>query len=165
MAAIAFVDANGDTKYVSATGTGTSGDPFIFGVQINSSSEPQPVQFNEAQEIKLGGTSWNVKTFFGSGSPDLIIKNSPGQLMSFYAYNRATTNLFVQFFDAIANPGSGAVPKEPFLIKPGTTERFGSSDFGQGVNFVNGIVVGLSTTEATYTAADYSKVTWIIRYK
>lgn len=163
MSAIPFIDGNGQLKHVDAAGSGTSVDPYVPIQRIAANSEPQPVVFQQAQEVKFGGTAWQSHVFFGVGTPNLILKNSPGFLMAFYCYNRLGSNQFLQFFNAVTVPGSNQTPVDSFLIKPNSTERIGSEFFGQGREFSLGIVIGFSSTENGYTPSDYTKITWSVR--
>jgi hypothetical protein len=162
---IVFIDGEANQKSLKTVGLGTEVDPYIMVLKLDTSSEPQEVTFNEAQEVKFGGTSWESKVYLGTGAVQRIIKNSPGKLMSFYVYNKTTTNQFFQFFDDVVEVVNGSAAKLSFLVRAGETLRMGTNELGQGFNFLNGIVIGFSSSEANHTASDYTKVSWVVSTK
>jgi len=79
-----------------------------------------------------------------------VIKAGPGTLFGLSVYSNKASAQFIQIFDAITAPASGAVPV--FVATVGATGNLGLYWGSVGRWFNIGIVVANSSTPATQTA-------------
>ena len=80
----------------------------------------------------------------------LVVKAGPGTLYGVGVYSNKAANQFIQIFDAVAAPASGAVPV--FVAIVSTTSNLGLYWGSVGRWFNIGIVIANSSTAATQTA-------------
>lgn len=80
-----------------------------------------------------------------------ILLASAGRLLIVYGFNDSAADLYLQTFDQAGALAGGEVPVGCNLPVP-AGEFFSLVPGPYGREFANGIVVGLSTTLATYTA-------------
>lgn len=79
-----------------------------------------------------------------------VLKATPGTLYGIAGYNSKASAQFIQLYDSATLPADTAVPVGPIITVPATSNF--SIDFGvYGMPFVNGIVVGNSSTGPTKT--------------
>ena len=86
----------------------------------------------------------------------LVVKAGPGTLYGVSVYNNKAGAQFIQLFDAIGAPASGAVPVATFTVP--TVSNLGLYWGSVGRWFNIGIVIANSSTVATQTAG--SADTW-----
>lgn len=149
---------------VNLQGTGPGGTP----VQVEITDPlPLPVSIVLPTTLTVWTDTFVVESQGGTGgSPGLVGGQvlsgvGPVKLRSLTGYCSDPTEAaqyWVQLHDAAAAPlALGANPKIIVPLRGG----YQAFSFVQGVRFDNGIVVALSTTEATFTAA---ATPWLIWY-
>lgn len=90
---------------------------------------------------------------------DLSVKASPGNLFGIIATNASAVVKYLQLHNKVSAPTSTNVPVLSLPIPAGTANNPGMlsldrSDFGPGGKYFSlGIAIGISTAEATFTAA------------
>lgn len=104
---------------------------------------------------------WNTgpQSFFASVSQLVKVAGAgPVRVFSAYAFNHNVSVRYMQLFDKATAPASGDVPRVQFAIPPSDGDRgFGDDMFTEeGVPFLLGLAVGISTTRGSYTAATAS---------
>jgi hypothetical protein len=137
---------NGQTAANTSSSTGyTNGSNNQTAV---SPSTPLPVSI-----YPVIGTSLSLLPFAVSATASTIVKASAGQLVSAYADNLAGTTVYFQVY----NQASGTATGTPIFFKSvpaNGTIILDDTFFGQnGIYLSTGIVLALSTTATTYTAA------------
>lgn len=84
-----------------------------------------------------------------------VISAAPCRFFSAVISSTNAGKIYAQLHDAAAQPAANAVPLAFVEIDPtisGATTASGYFDFGSGMKLVNGAVVALSSTAASYTA-------------
>jgi hypothetical protein len=114
-----------------------------------------------AQQIRpVAGSTYSPLTFgiFGT-DVDLAAKGSAGNLFSIYATNINATVRYLQIHNKATAPANPNVPILSLPIPAGTSTapssiKLGREFFGEGGLYLStGVAIGISTTEATFTAA------------
>lgn len=85
---------------------------------------------------------------------DIAVKTSPGLIFSLSANNANANARYLQIFNKASAPALNDVPIHSWLMPTGTQILIGSDFFGSnGAYCSTGVAVGVSTTNATFTAA------------
>lgn len=96
-------------------------------------------------DILFAPITTNTELIVASG----IVSTEPKTLLEYWGSNESTSEVYVQFFDAVAVPADGTVPTiAPLRVPPG---MLFSQDFVHGLLFTIGIVYCSSSTCATKT--------------
>lgn len=107
-----------------------------------------------ANAATAGATAGATITSSNAASSSLVVKASPGTLISLVGYNAKTSAQFIQVHDAASLPGDTAVPIYTFTVP--ASSNFSLDVPVTGSPFSTGIVACNSSTYATKTlgAAD-----------
>jgi hypothetical protein len=86
----------------------------------------------------------------------VVVKSGPGQLFDFSVLNTNAATRYIQLYDQISLPASGAVPIRVYSVATAVTL---DPAWATPMAFRTGIVIANSTTSATYTAGSADQ--WI----
>lgn len=100
-------------------------------------------------EVMVYPTSAAVLVNSVAYADDLVVKATPGILISVFGYNSGPSQ-FIQLHDATSLPADTAVPKAVFSVP--ATSNFSLDIPITGMPFATGIVVANSTTGPTLTS-------------
>ncbi len=114
-----------------------------------------------AQQIRpVAGTTYAATAFANFGTDvDLSVKATPGNLLSIVATNKNAAVRYLQVHNKASAPAGADVPVLSLPIGAGTANNpgiltLGRDVLGQGGKYLStGIAMGISTAEATFTAA------------
>lgn len=178
---VLFID-NGDGSYSLGVSTGAAGGAAVGNVASNVADSGNPVkiggvynataptldngdrgdvQLDNVGNLKVVQAAYEVRSFFDAitNDVDIAVKASAGHLMSVFVTNENAAVRWLQLHNLAVAPVNPNVPVMSLPIPAGTANNPGvlSLDarfFGEGGRpFTTGISVGISTTEATFTAA------------
>lgn len=116
-------------------------------------ASPAPVV--DAGAHKLASARSMSLSTQGQASVAAIIKASPGIVCSFTAIDQNAADRYFQLFDQTAALAGGEIPILQWKIPGGGGEIIVGTDFftDDCIGFDHGIVLGISTTRVSYTAA------------
>lgn len=103
-------------------------------------------------------SSAGLATTGSTQANSLIVKTSAGYIVSLYVYNSTGSNVWAVMANQITAPTAfTTMIGTPILIPASSGVILGNDFFGQGgFLFSTGIVIGITTSEASYTAAGAS---------
>lgn len=114
-------------------------------------TQPPPHRFGASSSSGLATTG----TTQANG---LVVKTSAGYIVSLYVYNTTASNVWAVLANQITIPtGFTTIIGTPVLVPASSAVILGNDFFGQGgFLFSTGISVGITTSEASYSAGGAS---------
>lgn len=108
-------------------------------------------------------SAYNTTTKLASGTS--ILKNMPGSVFAITVFNANAAARYLQLHNLAAALSGSEVPAFTCLVPAGAQIIIGTDFFGEtGMTFAIGIVIALSTTRETYTAATASDHSYTTRW-
>lgn len=95
----------------------------------------------------------DAKTNSSGYAGSLVVSAGPARFYTATIYNNFGGDVYIQVFDAVAVPSTGAWSTPPLLIARIPNASQGGFDFSDGCLFPTGVSIALSTTATDYTAA------------
>lgn len=152
--AVEIKDGSSDTR---AT-VGANGVHVDLRTTIQGENEDHGLIETQIKPVVEPDYSANRFSVFGT-DVDLSVTAVPGHIFSVIASNKNASVRYLQIHNKASAPSSGNAPILSFPIPGGTTDNpgilgLGREIFGQGGQYLStGLAIGISTAEATFTAA------------
>lgn len=156
--------------YVSSEDALSTGQVAAIGIDVARNVKTHEQYAPVAEDNNNGVIAVMHKPFYGSAysatpfaifgtDVDLAVKTSAGNIYSIVATNINAAVRYIQIHNKASAPAGADVPILSLPIPAGTStapseRKYGSEIFGaNGLYLSTGVSVGISTTEATFTAA------------
>ena len=105
----------------------------------------------------MGGTvrvqGADAKSNSSGYAGSLVVSANPARFYTATIFNNFGADVYIQVFNAVAVPSTGAWATPPLLITRVPHGSHGGFDFSDGCLFPTGVAIALSTTATDYTAA------------